>query len=83
VLAADWMDKQGVWKLLVEDGIGGTMNAECDIFINATGILSNPKWPSIPELDVFQGIKMHSGTWDESVDLTDKRVCLIGNGFVP
>ena len=71
-----------MWTLLVEDNSGGTIKAGCDIFINATGILSTCKWPDIAQLDRFQGPKMHSGQWDESVNLTGKKVCLIGNGLV-
>ncbi|KAF2867687.1 hypothetical protein BDV95DRAFT_502350 [Massariosphaeria phaeospora] len=80
VLAADWKDSEGVWKIKVQDNNAQTMEEEADIFINATGILSTCKWPDIPLLDDFQGAKMHSGAWDENVDLKGKRVCLIGNG---
>ncbi|KAF2676844.1 monooxygenase [Lentithecium fluviatile CBS 122367] len=80
VLAADWAETQGVWKLTVRDSDAETMTEEFDIFVNATGILSTCKWPDIPHLDKFQGAKMHSGAWDESIDLAGKRVCLVGNG---
>ncbi|KAF2450851.1 FAD/NAD(P)-binding domain-containing protein [Karstenula rhodostoma CBS 690.94] len=80
ILSADWQDDLGVWRIEGEDQNGGTIKAECDILINATGILSSCKWPDIVGLDQFQGVTMHSGAWNESIDLTGKKVCLIGNG---
>ncbi|CAI6336779.1 unnamed protein product [Periconia digitata] len=80
VVAADWKEEQGSWQVLVQDETGTTTSTECDILVNATGILSTPKWPDIPQLEKFGGAKMHSGAWDTSLDLTGKKVCLIGNG---
>jgi cation diffusion facilitator CzcD-associated flavoprotein CzcO len=48
--------------------------------VNASGILNNWKWPSIPGLQSFKGQLLHSAHYDESADLTGKRVGLIGNG---
>jgi cation diffusion facilitator CzcD-associated flavoprotein CzcO len=50
--------------------------------------LIQPKWPDIPGLNSFQGQKFHSARWDHSVDLTGRRVAVIGTGasaiqFVP
>lgn len=51
-----------------------------DFVIAATGILVNPAYPDIPGLDEFAGAKFHSARWDHTVDLTGKRVGIIGTG---
>ena len=38
------------------------------------------KWPAIPGLDSFQGVKLHSANWDTSAKLEGKRVAVIGGG---
>lgn len=48
--------------------------------IGATGVLTQPKSPDIPGVDSFKGIRMHTARWDHSVDLTGKRVAIIGTG---
>lgn len=41
VVAAEWDDNSGKWKVQVQDEqTGVVVNDECDILINATGILS-------------------------------------------
>lgn len=40
---------------------------------------SNWKWPAIPGVEKFKN-KLHSAAWDDTVDLSDKVVGMIGNG---
>jgi 4-hydroxyacetophenone monooxygenase len=44
------------------------------------GLFSRPKHPDISGLESFEGRVMHTAEWDESYDLTDKRVAVIGTG---
>ena len=37
------------------------------------------KWPKVPGIEKFKN-KVHSAAWDESVELDDKVVAVIGNG---
>jgi cation diffusion facilitator CzcD-associated flavoprotein CzcO len=49
--------------------------------VAASGILSAPLEPAIPGMDAFAGPSLYSGCWPkEGVDLTDKRVGVIGTG---
>lgn len=41
---------------------------------------SNWKWPSISGLHSFKGTLLHSASFDNDVDLTGKRVAVIGSG---
>jgi cation diffusion facilitator CzcD-associated flavoprotein CzcO len=75
---------QGRWHL--DTAAGERITA--DVFIPATGQLSRPAMPGIPGVESFRGPAFHSATWDHSVDLTGKRVAVIGTGasavqFVP
>lgn len=59
-----------------------------DVLVSAVGQLSRPAYPNIPGRDTFAGEEFHSATWDHDVDLTGKRVAVIGTGasaiqFVP
>ncbi|MGU3653262.1 flavin-containing monooxygenase [Mycolicibacterium sp. A43C] len=48
--------------------------------INAAGVLNVPKMPDIAGVDTFAGTTMHTARWDHGVDLTSKRVAVIGTG---
>jgi cation diffusion facilitator CzcD-associated flavoprotein CzcO len=52
----------------------------CDVFVKATGNLNKWTWPKIEGLHRFQGKIIHSANWDESYDLTDKRIAVVGYG---
>jgi cation diffusion facilitator CzcD-associated flavoprotein CzcO len=51
-----------------------------DFLICATGVLHHPQYPVIPGLDSFAGKCFHTARWDDSVDLSGKRVGIIGTG---
>ena len=48
--------------------------------ISGSGGLSEPKLPEIDGIEDFQGELFHSARWDHDVDLTGKRVAVIGTG---
>lgn len=58
---------------------GGEM-LRCDVLICATGQLSQPSIPAVPGRDEFEGAQFHSAEWDHSVNLTGKRVAVVGGG---
>lgn len=54
----------------------------------AHGVLHRPRIPDIPGMDKFSGKFFHSAQWDNSIDLTGKRVAVVGTGasavqFIP
>lgn len=51
-----------------------------DILIKATGLLNSWTWPKFPGLDTFEGKLLHSADWDESFDVSEKTVAVIGYG---
>jgi cation diffusion facilitator CzcD-associated flavoprotein CzcO len=48
--------------------------------VNASGPLSTPVVPPFAGLDDFEGHAFHTNGWDHDVDLTGKRVAVIGSG---
>ncbi len=84
VTGAAFDAEDGVWR--VETRSGETY--EADVFVPAVGQLSRPALPDIAGRESFAGDAFHSARWDHGVDLTGKRVAVIGTGasavqFVP
>jgi cation diffusion facilitator CzcD-associated flavoprotein CzcO len=81
VTALEYVD--GAWRVTTDVGV-----LDADLVVCATGQLSNPVVPSIPGADTFAGPVFHSARWRHDVDLTGKRVAVVGTGasaiqFVP
>ncbi|MFE3227520.1 flavin-containing monooxygenase [Nocardia sp. NPDC059228] len=64
------------WQLTTSDGV----TRRVDFVLCATGFLHHPSRPDIPGLDEFDGPVMHSARWRHDVELTGKRVGVIGTG---
>ena len=83
VVGARWADDVARWEVQVEDlATGNAIRDSCDVLINACGYLNAWRWPDVPDLARFKGPLLHSANWDGQVDLADKCVGLIGNGYV-
>lgn len=52
----------------------------CNILIMAVGPNNNPHYPTVKNLDTFKGAVIHSAEWDQTVDLSGKKVVLVGTG---
>jgi cation diffusion facilitator CzcD-associated flavoprotein CzcO len=70
-----WDDAAQRWTVRTS---GGTYSAQ--FVIVAAGGLSEPKLPDIDGIETFQGELFHSARWDHDVDLSGKRVAVIGTG---
>ncbi|CAM3952750.1 flavin-containing monooxygenase [Smaragdicoccus niigatensis] len=64
------------WLVRTSDGAELTAN----VFVPAVGQLSRPTLPNIPGRDRFAGAQFHSARWNHDVDLTGKRVAVVGTG---
>ena len=73
VLGARFDEATGVWHVRTT---GGPL--EADLLVSAVGQLSNPVVPSIP--GHFDGPTFHSAQWRHDVDLTGRRVAVVGTG---
>ena len=81
-------DRSAAWDVCGLDRDGHSETSRFDAVINATGQLNRPKLPDIAGRQSFAGPAFHSAEWDHDVDLTGKRVAVIGTGasaaqFIP
>jgi 4-hydroxyacetophenone monooxygenase len=85
---AAWDDDRALWRVRVTTADGREETLEANTVITAVGQLNRPRYPDIPGRDSFGGEAFHSAEWRHDVDLTGKRVAVIGTGasafqFVP
>ncbi len=80
VLGADWDDERCIWRIRVRRPDGKEEVLQANALISAVGQLNQPKMPVIAGMERFRGPAFHSARWDHSVDLTGKRVAVIGTG---
>lgn len=79
-----WWDEQAChWVVQTEKHVW-----HARVMISCTGYLHEPIMPALPGLDSFAGDVFHSSRWNHALDLTGKRVAVIGTGasaiqFVP
>jgi cation diffusion facilitator CzcD-associated flavoprotein CzcO len=73
---AHWDDDEMRWHVFTKDG----REFVAQFVISGAGGLHIPLVPEFDGLDEFTGAAFHSAQWDHSVDLTGKRVAVIGTG---
>jgi 4-hydroxyacetophenone monooxygenase len=86
-----WDDDRGTWQLELRTSDGDVTEEatlEANAVVSAVGQLNRPKMPDIAGMGTFEGPSFHSAEWDHSVDLTGRRVAVVGTGasavqFVP
>lgn len=83
VTAADWDESAQLWRIRTTRG-----DLTAQFLVVGGGVLAEPAMPSVPGLDSFAGPAFHSARWEHDVDLSGKRIAVIGTGasaiqFVP
>ena len=68
------------WTIAVKNGDGARETLKANVVISAVGIFNPAKKPEIKGLETFPGPCFHTAEWPADVDLTGKRVAMIGNG---
>lgn len=76
VSAATYDDTTATWEVTT---VGGEI-LHCEVLVMATGQLSRPKIPAVAGRATFRGAQFHSAEWDHSVDITGKKVAVVGSG---
>lgn len=84
VLGAEFDAERALWRVELADG----QVIEAQALVSACGQLNRPAYPKLPGLEHFRGEAFHSARWRHDLDLTGKRVAVIGTGasaiqFVP
>lgn len=80
VKSAEYDEKTQQWKVAVQRADGSQEVKKSNVLISAVGIFNPIKLPNIKGLDRFTGPCFHTAEWPDNVDLTGKRVAMIGNG---
>ncbi|MFM1723612.1 NAD(P)/FAD-dependent oxidoreductase [Rhodococcus sp. PAM 2766] len=75
-----WDDAEHRWDVHVRSTDGTRSVTRAAAVITALGYLNRPQFPRVEGRDSFAGISVHSGEWDPALDLTGKRVAVIGAG---
>ncbi|MFC4699443.1 flavin-containing monooxygenase [Glaciecola siphonariae] len=74
VVEARWKD--GHWQVSLTNG----ETLEASSIINATGPLSTPVIPNFKGKERFKGRSFHCNDWPADLDISNKRVAIIGSG---
>ncbi|KEF59610.1 uncharacterized protein A1O9_04456 [Exophiala aquamarina CBS 119918] len=82
IIRAEWIEADGQWKVTImrNGDPSDTFDDYGDYFLHGGGVLNNWRWPQIKGLGDFQGPLVHTARWDDSVDLENKKVLIIGAG---
>ena len=80
VLGATWDDDSATWSVRTRASDGSEDLLDARAVISAVGQLNRPNVPDIDGADSFVGPAFHSARWDHDVDLSGKRVAMIGAG---
>ncbi len=84
VASANWDEERQRWHVLTRQG----NSLKAQFLVSAVGQLHHPAIPALPGRERFVGPAFHSAQWQHEVDLTNKRVAVIGNAasalqFIP
>ncbi len=79
VESAAWDADAQHW-VVEASGPRGAQRVTATTLLVGAGGLSEPKLPDIEGIEGFQGELFHSARWNHDVDLTGKRVAVIGTG---
>ena len=75
-----WDEDRNQWQIHSVDADGRRDTSYASVVVTAAGYLNRPRWPDLKGRESFAGISIHSARWDPSLDLTGKKVAIIGAG---
>jgi cyclohexanone monooxygenase len=76
VTGAVFDEETDLWRVTTSTG----RTATCRYLVNALGLLAKSNIPDIPGLHDFAGRLVHTNAWPDDLDITGKRVGVIGTG---
>jgi 4-hydroxyacetophenone monooxygenase len=79
VVTMTWREDTATWEVVAR-GPDGERVYRASAVISAVGLLSRPSLPPIAGMDDFAGPAFHTARWPQDLDLSDKRVAVIGTG---
>jgi cation diffusion facilitator CzcD-associated flavoprotein CzcO len=76
VASLTWEEDEGRWRIALHGGDELTAR----VVVGGFGGLTEPNWPEIEGLHDFAGTLVHTASWDDDLDLTGRRVAVVGTG---
>lgn len=80
VVSMVWDDASSTWAVHTRTQNGVEERHVVDVVISAVGLFNQPEVPDLPGLETFPGPAFHTARWDHTLDLTGKRVAVVGTG---
>jgi 4-hydroxyacetophenone monooxygenase len=81
VTTARYDEAQALWNVELKSNVAGSVEAmRVNAIVSAVGQLNRPRIPDIAGRADFKGPQVHSAQWDPDIDLTGKRVAVLGSG---
>jgi len=80
VQAATWDDREQCWTVTVSGPDGARSELTVNAIISAVGLFKEPAIPDLPGLESFTGPIFHSANWPKDLDLSGKRLAVVGTG---
>jgi 4-hydroxyacetophenone monooxygenase len=77
--AASWDEARQCWRITTRSA-SGTETIEAFALVSAVGQLNLPAIPELPGLEAFSGPLFHSSNWPADLNITGKRVAVVGTG---
>jgi 4-hydroxyacetophenone monooxygenase len=68
------------WEISSHDSDGSTRSVTANALISAVGLFNKPKIPDIAGMERFSGPMFHTANWPEDLEVTGKRIAIIGTG---
>ncbi len=80
VIDARFDETASMWNVSVRSPDGVVSTVQANIVISAVGAFNKPKLPNLPGQETFTGPQFHTARWPHDIDLTGKRVAVVGTG---
>jgi 4-hydroxyacetophenone monooxygenase len=80
VVSATYDEQSQRWLVATVDAEGNRGELVANAVVTAVGQLNRPKLPRLPGMDLFHGPLFHSARWPEDLDITGKKVVVVGTG---
>jgi 4-hydroxyacetophenone monooxygenase len=79
VRSMTWDEAAGEWEIIMEDAEGTKVHRSRAV-ITSVGFLNRPQIAEFEGAKEFKGPSWHTSRWPAAIDLSDKKVAVIGTG---
>ncbi|WP_068165487.1 flavin-containing monooxygenase [Rhodococcus phenolicus] len=80
VISAEWIEEEQKWVIETRCADGSIVPYTASAVVTALGMLNSPNIPDVEGMETFEGRIVHTAQWPSDLDLTGKRVVIVGTG---